>query len=364
MKKKLMQSLVTVALLSLVGCAGESGESSSSGTTYSGPGSFWTAEMSSSSFKMERRDNYGDPISLTVNGSISSLASGYKMLTVSSATGTNPPTIGEKAYGLEIPGFFTLVKPLNSVDDKLLPMLASGNCPTGDVDYNWIVTGYGGSSNLATAADIVGFADFTHATTQFGITEQYSLNGTNVTSPSNLTGSCSNGFMQIDTNSDLVMDTDMWISASGAAMLKTPEGSIIVAMPAESFSAGDLMNKSFSGLVFNEVEVSNKVQPIYVDVGSLGTSASAGHWTDVEANTKDTVVASLSFTGFDSPRQGFVQVGLSIDTNSNGSFDLAGGNMICQYKGNIASSGKDLLFCAGHIGGDTTNMFNLLLVSQ
>lgn len=356
--------IITSLLLLLCSCGGSDGDSFSTENSYTGPGSFWSANLSSSTFSMERRNTAASPVDLTVNGTVSTLSSGYKMLTVSSASGTNAPSVGEQAYALEIPGFLTLVKPLNSVDDKILPMLASGDCPSSDFDFNWIVTDYKGSSNIETSADIVGVANFTNSSTSFNISSQYSLDGSDVTSAASMSGTCSNGFMQIDTDSNGSFDTDMWLSTSGSALVKTPEDTIIVAMPSESFSSTNLVNKEFSGLVFDESNTGDKVNPVWISIDGTGSTASAGSWDDIQAATKNTADAEITFNSFDNPEIGFVQASLSIDTNGDGSFDLTGGNIICQYKGNIVSSGKDILFCAGHKGGNTTDLFNVLLISQ
>lgn len=334
---------------------------------YSGPGSFWTAEISQSTFTMERAPDVGQASELFVSGTVETLASGYQRFTAVDVSGSasDLPSSGDVSYGFEIPGFFTLIQPFGADDGELLPMLVSGDCPVGDIDFNWIVTGYGGSNDLATAADLVGVANFDFGSSQFAITAQHSLDGTDVTNPQMLPlSTCSTGFLQIDTGGGAMVD--MWLSSTGGALVRTPEETVILAMPAESFSASDLASKQFYGLVLdeNQAESGDKVQPVWVNFDNTGGAGNAGLWEDAENNLRGAGTAELVVSQFDAPQTGFMQIGLSVDSTGDGAFDQGGGNMICQYKSNLAGSSKDMLFCAGHTGADTTKLFNVLLVSQ
>gem|GEM_PF-5880113 len=338
--------------------------------SYSGPGSFWTADITSSTFTMERAPTFGAAVDLTVSGTVTTIPAGYQGFTVVSASGSGAPVAGTTSYGFEIPGFFTLISPPSaSSPDDLLPMLAQGPCPAADVGFNWITTGYGGSASLTTGADIVGNAMFDAATSTFENLAAHSLDGTDVFDPSTstITGSCTDGFMQIDPDSDpSTPNIDMWLSQSGAAMVRKPDDTLIVAMPAESFSASDLAGKNFYGLVVDDSQpTGSKVKPIWADVSADGSQATASQWSDVLGNVKGDAAAQLTFSAFDSPQLGFVQVAVALDSNNDGTFDLTGGNMVCQFKGDLNGSGKDMLFCAGQTPtSGPMDMFNILLVAD
>ena len=57
-----------------------------------------------------------------------------------SGGGDEKPSVGDQAYGVDIPGVVFLLKPLEA-NSEIVSMVSKGSCPTGDFNMNWIITG-------------------------------------------------------------------------------------------------------------------------------------------------------------------------------------------------------------------------------
>ena len=115
-------------------------------TSYVGPGSEYsiTFNESDNTFDLTESDS-----SLTIAGSYTTLASGFKKLTVGTVSGggSDGPSAGDQAYGVDIPGVVFLLKPLEA-NSEIISMVSKGSCPTEDFNMNWIITGIDSDAHL------------------------------------------------------------------------------------------------------------------------------------------------------------------------------------------------------------------------
>ncbi len=344
--------------LGIVSCfkSGSGSNIESNAPQFSGPGSFWTAQIGNSTFTMEQSATFGAAVDLTVSGTVSDIPAGFKVLTVSSAAGTNAPAIGDQGYAFVIPGLVTLVRPMNATGDKLLPMLVSGDCPTTNQTFNWLVTDSTGGNLTDGSEDVIGEASFNASTNEYVPGDKWDLSGNlNASVQAPLSSNCNNGFTQIAAGGGNV---NMWLSQSGGAIIHvSANDQVILAMPSDSVNAASLSNKEFYGIMLNEANTP-KVSPVWLEMGSSGTTANAARFTDVLNNIKGSPEATLTFDSFDSPKEGFVRTTVTAGTDT--------AKMTCQYKSNINNSGKDTLFCAGHVPGvgNEALLYNLMLVEK
>ena len=89
-----------IALALLVSACATSEDKTSS---YIGPGSEYSITFNESANTFELKESTS---SLEVNGSYETLSTGFKLLTISTVSGggSSAPSVGDKAYGVDIPG--------------------------------------------------------------------------------------------------------------------------------------------------------------------------------------------------------------------------------------------------------------------
>lgn len=349
---------ITAGLVTLNGCGSDTLPS----YTYGGPGSSWTAALNDDgTFTITRADEVGGTTTLTVTGTYTRLSTGFVKLTVSSGTGTDAPSAGAEAYGLEIPGFAFLLKPIGS-DSNLIPMVATSGCPTTDFDLNWILTDKDDAVSAANAAsDFFGSFNYNATTgastlpSKFALAGPYTSLGTGTVDNAQ---ACANGIIEFTGGA-------IWLTAQGGALVHV-EGSgpsddqVIVAMPQAAITDTSSLGGSYAGLVFDKNEVSgNRIYPV---VGAITETSSSQvtivgtKLTDVETGTTESEYVTITSTGLDSPGDGFMKATITAGTDT--------GLMSCMVAKNVVSSGKNMLFCVSQSPGDNTKMFNLLLISK
>lgn len=322
-----------------------SSSSSSDDYSYNGPGSNWSIDIDGNSFELEETDN-----NLEINGTISDLSSGFKKLTVTSASGTGAPSVGDQAYALDVPGTVFLLKPLEA-NSEIIAMVSSGSCPSSSQSMNWIVTKMDVNADSSDEdQDVLGTftTDGTNATLPF----QYSLTGKTVgTNVSLGSFSCSNG-------KATVSDAEMYLTSAGGAIVRTgystpnddDDDGIILAMPSESISSGDA-NGDYVGLVFT----SNDTYPVKANVS--GATVTVNQIDPDTGSNSGSVNDTLNISGFNSPNTGFVTGSLQSDSNKK---------VTCNVNTNLNSSGKGIIFCSGMdavTSGDDA-LFAVLLIEK
>ena len=356
MKKTLAPLTVAGLTATLIACGGGgSSDDDSASRDYAGAGSRWDVSLddSDNTFTITRRINASSGIIMTVNGSFQTLGNGFISMVVSDASGTDAPDPGDTAIGLEVEGYAFFLKPLDG--DQVIPMISAGNCPTDDINANWVIVKKGSNPDASDPnRDFYGSFAYDTSTDTPSLPAQYSLTHAAYTGGSGIpgNGSCSDGVLE-------VTDAEMYLTANGGAIVHTNIGtpsdsSIIFALPKKAISNISNASGSYAGLLFDGNDSSgDQVQPVSVVCDASG-SCSGTIINDVAANTLSVETVAINLSGtVDSPTQGFV------------TGDIEGsGNIACMLDGNVLGTGKKVMSCVGQSPGDPTDMFNILLVSQ
>ena len=347
------------------------GSSSSHPTyNYGGPGSAYTATLNANgTFTVTHAPSVGAAVDVTVTGTYVRLASGFVKLTIGSITGSvgsNGPAVGDIAYGMEIPGFAFLLKPMGSgAGDHIIPMVATGSCPTGTLNMNWIV-GEKSDSSDATQTTEDHFGTFTYDSTSAtgNLPAKYALQGNTSLGAGTVNGlaACSSGILSFTGG-------NIWLTTLGGALVHASgsgdtSDQIIIAMPQSTLTAASLTGV-YTGLVFDKANSSNdRIIPVGATFSnSSGTlTATGAKVTDVDAgtlSTTDTAAISLPASGMNVPSNGFWTGTITINSLS--------GAIVCMAADNVASSGKDMMFCIAQSPTATpqnSTIFNVLLVTK
>ena len=355
--------LLTFIALFFISCS-----DTKDGTVYNyiGPGSEWSISLDSGTenFTIEEAVS-----GLVVNGTYSVLDSGFTLLTVSSASGPDAPSAGDQAYGIEIPGYVFLLKPLGD-DSEIISMVAAGSCPTEDFSANWMITSTdsdstfldncSGGSNL----DAVGTFSYTHSTTSGTLPNKYDVCGDTVGVPFDVgTITCSGGKASISSDPDVTM----YMTQSGGMLVNfdstlSDNNQIIIAIPNDAISNASVLNGSYKGFVVADNNISSSSFFGFMKA-TFDSTTNTIRFDEVNADTGETITthsANGTFTivGIDNPSNGFIKGTFELDT------DLSPHRAMCIAKNNIYSTGKDVLFCVGENPSDKDHMFNLVFVSD
>ncbi len=321
-------------------------------TKYSGPGSQWdTTFRSNGTFTLIKYPNSTSTTAeMTVNGTYVNLATGFKKLTVTDATGTDAPVAGDLAYGIEVPGYVFVLKPMGS-GDQIIPMITAGSCPTTDFTANWVMVNLNAGATVATT-DMSGTFEYVAATSAVSLPTKYNVSGTSngAGTVGSGTGTCSNGIMNIDGTIDLFLTT------SGGAIVNTDtvtstNAEYVFAFTQRAISDINTMDGTYAGLVFNDSSsAGNKITPVKL-VCAAGSCTGNGY-ADIEAGTFNAGTVTLNLQTPDTPSNGLV-----LGTISEGG---PAGNVICTIDNNVGGTGRIIGSCAGEDPGNVLNMFNVL----
>ncbi len=358
-------ALVAGALVFNQGCGKASADATKVTQSYGGPGSEFKATLNpDGTCQVTHAPSVGAAVDLTVVCTFVRLATGYVKLTVvsSSGTATDKPAAGVQAYGLEIPGFAFLMKPIGSGDSHIIPMVVSGSCPTANFSANWVLGEKRDDDDaLQTTNDYFGTFSYNATTGAGTIPTKYALAGpfTSLTGGAGVTGlsACANGQMNFTGGS-------MWLTQQGGALVHSTNGvenedQIIIAMPQSTLTTAALAG-NYGGLGFDKNGGSGqKVFPITgvataTDANTLtivGTKVS-----DIETGAVTSDQATVTLTALNSPSAGFMT-----GVVTQGALT---GKMACMGAANVVSSGKNMMFCIGQSPNQNSKIFNILLVSK
>lgn len=363
LKPGIVMSALVATSIFYISCG--DAETSPATYSYAGPGSHYTATIGNGSFTINK---FASTSSTTADFTVSGASSdvyGFKKLVVSSVTGTGGPAVDEVAYGLEVPGLALFVKPLNTAaPDQVIAAVASGTCPSADLNANWVIVKQSSGSNVMSGSqDTFGTFSYTASTGVASVATKYSLAATTTNLGSNAFSSatCANGVMSVSNGGG---DTAvMYLTAGGGAIVNTASSnssnaSYIFGLPAATIS-GDSFAGIYSGFVYMGGQSSgSKFKPIKFTLTWSGSALTGTGYklTDPSADTTSADSATLSLTALNSPSSGFMTGTLS---TPGGSATVA-----CMLVANANSSGKQVISCAGSDPGSTTSLFNFLLVSR
>jgi hypothetical protein len=276
----------TTALLSCGG--GATNTVSGRDGSYRGMGSTWTATFTAAgaftiSYDQNDDGDTGDATEFTVSGTYIEYTNRFRKLTVTSASGAGAPSVGEQAYGLEIPGFAFFLKPIGTAhgDQPPIPMLVTGTCPTAAFNANWMKVDY--ASNPGDSDEGFGSASFSFASGNFTPTIEPREFGTGNTTTSNgaSPGTCSNGVLTLGGGATMLL------TQNGGALVRAGAGEIIFAAPQRSSAwSASQSNGTYSGLVAFDQGATTQVEPAEITLS--GTGGTGKRITDVESGAVET----------------------------------------------------------------------------
>jgi hypothetical protein len=344
-----------------ISCTKNTGGGSSS---YSGPGSHYTISTDSGSYVIKKYANTSSSSEDFIVTASASSVNGFLKFSVTGSSGSGGPAVGSTAYGLEVPGMAMFIKPLDSGNpDQIIAAVASGKCPTSNINANWIIVKQSGGSNVSsTTQDTFGTFTYTESTRVASVAKRYSLAAPTTDLGSNTFSSatCSNGIMSVAVSGDTAI---MYLTAVGGAIVNTASvtssnASYIFALPVASITP-TLFSGTYSGFVYMGSQSSgSKFKAIKFTVtGAASSMTGTGNVvTDVDTDTLSAQTVSLNLTAINSPSSGLMTGTL---TSPGGTSQVA-----CMAVSGANSTTKNIINCAGADPGDTTKLFNFLLVSR
>ena len=321
--------------------------------SYSGPGSKWDVTLKvDGTFAI---DKYTDAADTTVDfgftGTYTRLTTGFKKLTVGAVTGTGGPSVGDVAYGLEVPGFVFALKPAGG-GDQVIPMVASGTCPSTDINANWVKVNMRDGLSDFVNTDTAGKFNYNATTGAATLPDRYKVGGGSLGSNTVGTGTCANGVMTIG-------NVEMYLTSNGGAAVNTDNSNsasaeFLFAFGQSAISDINSLDGTYAGLMIDESKsAGSHIEPIKI-VCSAGTCTGQGY-TDIETGAVINGGVSITLNSADSPATGFVTA-----TVTEGSVTSP---LICMFDKNAVGSGKTIGSCAGEGAGGSRAMFNVLFVS-
>ena len=128
----------------IASCGGGSNTEEVINTEYNGIGSNWSATFNSDNTCSLTEST----ASISVNCNYEDVASGFRKVTVTSASGSGAPSAGDVLYSLNIPGYAFVFKPTSG--DSIVPMVSAGNCPAAPLSSNYVMV-QGKTNNVGDA---------------------------------------------------------------------------------------------------------------------------------------------------------------------------------------------------------------------
>ena len=374
MKFNILKSLVKFKLILIIfstiffiHCSTDDSNDSGTNYNYFGPGSEWSISMDTGDSTFTVTESTTD---LTVNGTFSTLDSGFRLLTVSSATGPDAPSAGAQAFGIDIPGYIFLLKPLGP-DSEIISMVASGTCPVDDLAMNWMITSTDSESTFFTNCggsniDAVGTFTYTHSSTSGILPIKYDVCGDAVGAPNFDVGTitCSGGKASTSTDENI----SMFMTQSGGMVVNFNETAeddnrIIVAFPSDELSSLSTLDGEYIGFIVADDDDSESsfIVTMKATVDSISSTIS---FDEISATSNSVITdngANGDFNiqgGVNSPANGFFKGEFALDG------DAGPHKIICIANDNIYSTGKDAIFCVGENPNAAVHMFNMVLISK
>jgi hypothetical protein len=321
-----------------------------------GPGSVWDVDLADGEFAITKRDGLADPVALTVDGTYADLSTGFKPLTVTSATGADAPEAGDQAWALEIPGYAFFLKPMEAGSSQIIAMVTAGECPTFDIDANWVIVKQSDSDDATnTGRDYFGTFAFDSDTGVANLPGRYALAGNFAAlGPASLTGGqCADGIMEVE-------DAVMYLTATHGAIVHVnandeANSSIIFALPQKSIDGMASLDGEYAGILFDgSMNSGEEVAPLsFSCTNGLCTGAIISDVITGEVAPGETATVDLS-SSLNVPADGLITGAVNGD---------GVGNLACAVDTDALSTGRRIITCVGQSPGDQTQMFNVIMVS-
>lgn len=285
--------VVGIALLASSCTQSTTGDSASTASSYQGAGSRWTASFTGGSFVIKKYANAtATTADLTVNGTYTDLSNKFRKLVVTSATGSGAPSAGAEAYGIEIPGFAFILKPVGDANSEPIAMVVAGTCPTANFAGNWIATDFETGTSTTDSQDAFGTANFTisGASSSAVITRKTFLTAGSL-SDSSLSfdsANCASGVL------DAGGGVTMYLTTAGGALVSTSASKIFAAPAQTSDFTQAAAAGTYSGIAFVS-DAATKQIPVKITIPASGNGSGA-EITDLSADTAS--ADSLTFSNF------------------------------------------------------------------
>ena len=360
--------LVVAATFWIASCS--SSKSSTSPQTYVGAGSQFSISIDSPAagqFTLTHAPAVGGTSDLTINGTYAARSTGFLVLTVTSVTGSGSggvtaPSVGDTAYGLNIPGFVFFLKPMGS-NAPLIPMVPSGGCPPSSLALNWMLVKPQTASTWTSSTDTYGTFSYDTTTGAANVSSKYEYSGTSDGSMSVGSGGCSgnSGILSITGGSG--NGADLFLTPSGGAIVHTGTSNestggdqIIFAMPtpASAISIPSLAG-NYAGIVFQNASGGRNFPVIVTLAASSNTVSGTGSQLTDPADASSTAGSvSLTLNATPGGLNGF----------ATGTITSNGGpqTLVCEAQPNAGSTTNTVLACVGADG--SSNFFSVILTSH
>ncbi len=340
----------------------------SSTVSYGGSGSAYSATMNPDlTFTITRKaSTTATTVDLTVTGTFTRLASGILELTVGGSTGAEGPTVGDKAYALDVPGYVMMLKPMSDSGGEIIPMVATGSCPTADFAGTWVMMQDSNTSGNYSTQGLVGSFNYTSATNTGSVgATKYVADGTSSVGSTQSLGAltCTGGVGTFPASGGGT--PEMYFTNGGGVIVRVEGGGQsqgIAAVPAAPLTLSSFAG-TYVGLAFDEGDSSGATagttQPVSVtlDAAGVGTGAVI---SDVVNNTLSTTMsATIAVSQLSPAVNGALKMVL---TPTAGSPQTT----VCAAASSLGGTSQNTIFCAGESPSDGSNakLRSYLLVTK
>jgi hypothetical protein len=354
--------LLMIGICLLVGCS----KAEKSKYNYAGPGSDYTIEIDTGTtgdFSITEKD-----AAFTVSGTFETLSSGFKEMTITPSDSDPAGLRTTPFYAADIPGFMLVMEPLISTSDTIVTAIKAGECPSEDINGNWLVTSYDDDDDDFSDNDSSGTFSYDISTDTATLPKRFTVLGVSKGEGNPMvSGGCTGGVGEItSTGGGDVGDDDiatMYYSDAGAALVRVKESGsddqqIIIMLPSPDAPVAESdLEGSYYGLVMFSDHPDDSIQPIQFDFNAAGSA-------DIREINIETGITATSNIGTATINTANVSEGLhkaSFEITREDA-DSPSGNLMCASHLAIGGDAtKAFLFC---VGEEENNLFNVLLIKK
>lgn len=334
-------------------------------TAYSGPGSVFSLDLGTDGkFKLLLSEAAGAPTDMSLGGTYERYR-GFVIMKIDVSEGASAPPVGAEIVGLEVPGFLTALMTQFDGHPAMIPMLASGTCPTEDLTMNWLkVQGLGTRDASSSTEAWFGTYTYSFATSTMAVPTEYALAGYAAIPPNGQTLSPSacnpqTAMTSITKTKDGAQShiADLW-RAKSAAMARSYESdgssTTILGTTVQSLSSEALAGTYSSVMLIAGKSKDETGLPMQFTLDKTG-AATGALLNGVQEGVLDSAQHTMTLTAFDQPSKGWIQ----------GSYTGFGGTvpMACMANSSALTENYGLIFCTLQDPADTKKAAALIMRS-
>ncbi|MEM7292611.1 MAG: hypothetical protein AAF420_04320 [Pseudomonadota bacterium] len=358
--KPILGLLAGIIIVSVAACGGsDSGTTEATQTRYNGPGSKWDFAFSSdSTFTITKRSDVSSPVLFTVNGTWETSTTGFRILTVTDVEGTGGPSVGDRAWAIDVPGYALLLKPIEAGSDQVIPMVSAGDCPTETLNANWVIVKKANATDATDSSrDFFGTYTYDANSGTANLPMRRALDNSFTDQGANGLGgvSCTNGLASVS-------DAQMYLTNNGGAIVHTQistpnDSSFIFALTQKAITNVANFDGNYAGMIFDgNYTVGDRVIPASMNCTSGTCTGTLRAGPQDGAASSDPWTLTLSGT-VDGLGNGLITGTLRDDTSSNT------GNAACMIDVNVLGTGARIVSCVVQSPSDNTQMGNAIFTS-